>query len=271
LPLLLRGIPLLLAPSRLPEALREAGEQFKYLTLPAVPALWRVWSDAGAFTPSIKLAISAGAALPVALEGQIFERFGLKVHNFYGASECGGIAYDGSAAPRASEADAGSPLRDVQLTTDAESRLLVESKAVGQTYLPPDGALGGGKFRASDRVELRGGRVFLQGRHSDIINVAGQKVAPETIEQTILRHPGVRECVVFGAPDRGNVRAEMIVACVAGDPGLDTARLKRFATEHLPSWQAPRQWWIVPVLSDAARGKISRAQWRERFLARDLG
>ena len=60
LPLLLHGIPLILAPSRLPESLRQASGQFDCLTLPAVPALWRVWRDAGVITPSIKLGISAG-------------------------------------------------------------------------------------------------------------------------------------------------------------------------------------------------------------------
>jgi len=268
LPLLLHGIPLILAPSRLPEALRQASRQFECLTLPAVPALWRVWREAGAISPSITLGISAGAPLPAALESEIFERDGLKVHNFYGASECGGICYDATTAPRSCDEDVGTPLRGVYLTIDDENRLVVTSDAAGQTYWPtPDETLAGGKFRASDRVEWRDGHVFLQGRHTDIINIAGQKVAPETIEQTILRHPGVRECVVFGAPDHGNVRSEEIVACVVGESGLDALQLQRFATEHLPSWQAPRQWWLVPVLTDPVRGKISRAQWRERYLA----
>ena len=70
------------------------------LTLPAVPALWRVWNDADAIPPSTRLAISAGAPLPVAVEREIFQRQGLKVHNCYGASECGGIAYDATMDPR---------------------------------------------------------------------------------------------------------------------------------------------------------------------------
>jgi acyl-coenzyme A synthetase/AMP-(fatty) acid ligase len=272
LPLLTSGIPLVLTASRLPETIRQAATQFESLTLPGVPALWRVWRDAGVISPSIKLAISAGAALPVTLEREIFERDGLKVHNFYGASECGGICYDVSTTPRTSNEDVGSPLDGVQLATDAEGRLLVTSQAVGQTYWPsPDAALSDGVFRVGDRVALRDGRVFLQGRHTDVINIAGQKVAPETIEQAILGFPGVRECVVFGAAEHGNVRHEVIVACVAGTKDLDVAQLKRLASEHLPAWQAPRHWQIVPTLSDPNRGKISRAQWRERFLAENSG
>jgi len=268
LPLLLHGIPLALAPSRLPEALRSAARQFSCLTLPAVPALWRVWRDAGAIPKSVKLAISAGAAFPATLEREIFERDGVKVHNFYGASECGGICYDAADTPRHSDDDVGAPLRGVSVTTDSEGRLVVCSKAVGETYWPePDAALANGTFRVADRAEIRDGRVFLLGRHGDMINVAGQKVAPENIEQTILRCPGVAECVVFGAPDLDSVRAETIVACVSGDPSLTVSALKEFATHHLPPWQNPRHWWILPALSDPIRGKISRAKWRERFLA----
>src|SRR5580765_3160074 len=100
LPLLLHGIPLILVGSVLPEALRRAAAGEPAVTLPAVPALWRVWHEAGAIPKNVRLAISAGAPLPLQLEEDVFQRAGLKLHNFYGSSECGGIAYDNSHAPR---------------------------------------------------------------------------------------------------------------------------------------------------------------------------
>ena len=90
LPLLLHGIPLILAPSPLPEAVRGTAAQEPALTLPAVPALWSAWLEAGAIAETVRLAISAGAPLPAALEQAVFKRTGLKIHNFYGSSECGG-------------------------------------------------------------------------------------------------------------------------------------------------------------------------------------
>src|SRR5882762_10475689 len=82
-PLLLHGIPLILCDSPLPEAVRRAGTEYSALTLPAVPALWRAWHEAKAIPPNVRLAISAGAPLPRALEQAVFERMGLKVHNIY--------------------------------------------------------------------------------------------------------------------------------------------------------------------------------------------
>ncbi len=97
LPLLLHGIPLILAPSPLPEIIRRAAAQEPAVTLAAVPALWRAWHEAGGVPAQVRLAISAGAPLPLNLEQAVFAASGIKIHNFYGASECGGIAYDASA------------------------------------------------------------------------------------------------------------------------------------------------------------------------------
>src|SRR4029079_19267730 len=46
LPLLLHGIPLVLVPTPLPEAVRRTAESEPAVTLAAVPALWRAWHDA---------------------------------------------------------------------------------------------------------------------------------------------------------------------------------------------------------------------------------
>src|SRR5882724_6601068 len=92
LPLLLYGVPLILVDSPLPETVRKAAGAAQSITLAAVPALWRAWHEADAIPRNVRLAISAGAPLPLSLEQAVFAGRGLKIHNFYGASECGGIA-----------------------------------------------------------------------------------------------------------------------------------------------------------------------------------
>src|SRR5206468_4690574 len=72
-PLLLHGIPLLLCDSPLPEAVRRAALSAEAITLPAVPALWRAWHEAGAIAANVRLAISAGAPLPLPLERSVFD------------------------------------------------------------------------------------------------------------------------------------------------------------------------------------------------------
>jgi acyl-CoA synthetase (AMP-forming)/AMP-acid ligase II len=267
LPLLLHGIPLILAPAPLPEIIRRAAKNESHITLPAVPAMWRAWHDADAIPQNVRLAISAGAPLPVNLEQEIFEANGLKIHNFLGASECGGIAYDASKTPRSDTALVGSPMQNINLSLNDDGCLAVRSRAVAETYWPEkSGALGGGIFQASDLAELKDGKVFLRGRLGDQINLAGRKISPETIERALLAHPQVRECLVFGAPSSEIERTEIIVAVVASS--ATESELKNFLLQTLPAWQVPREWHFVDSLSANARGKISRAEWRKQFAAR---
>jgi len=295
-PLLLHGIPLILTPSPLPEAIRRAAQGESALTLPAVPAMWRAWHDADAIPSSVKLALSAGAPLPLALEQEVFTKYRLKIHNFYGASECGGIAYDASETPRTDAACVGAPMKNVSLSVADDGCMEVRSHAVAEGYwcgevakdlvgrvtpcapfagaagrgLPAlPGILGGGCFRTSDLAEISAGLVYLRGRAGDQINVAGRKVSPETIEQVLLKHPQVSECLVFGVPSRDAERTEEIVVVAVSREHEET--LRQFMLETLPAWQAPRHWWFVERLQTNPQGKVSRVEWRLRYLEKEKG
>jgi len=271
LPLLLHGIPLILLESGLPESLRRAAELDRF-TLAAVPALWQTWLEAHAIPPNIRLAISAGAPLPLPLEQSVFAKYGLKIHNFYGSTECGGIAFDSTSAPRTDAALAGAPLNNVRVSVGQDGCLEVRGSAVGECLWPAPGPnLDRGVFRTSDLGEISNGLIFLRGRASDQINIAGRKVLPEAIESVLAQHPQVRACVAFGVPSPEAPRGEIIVACVAAAPGLSGDSLKQFALAKLPAWQVPREWWFVEKLGANGRGKISRAEWRSRYLESATG
>lgn len=267
LPLLLHGIPLILVGSALPEAVRAAAEGHEGVTLAAVPALWQAWLDAKCIPANVRLAISAGAALPLAFEQTVFERCGVKIHNFYGSSECGGIAYDRTTVPRTDSSLAGTPLEGVKLTVADDGCIEVRSSAVAESYWPQGSpGLGNGVFRTNDVGEISHGSLYLKGRAGDQINVAGRKVLPEAIEAVLAEHPQVRACVAFGVPSHDAHRGETIVACVAGKAPHLGHSLKQFALTHLPAWQVPKHWWFVDTLEVNERGKLSRAEWRRRYL-----
>jgi long-chain acyl-CoA synthetase len=267
LPLLLHGIPLILVGSALPEAVRRGAAAESEITLAAVPALWRMWHGAGAIPPNVRLAISAAAPFPLALEQQIFEKTGLKVHNFYGSTECGGIAYDSATEPRRNETCVGVPMNNVELLVDAAGCLVVRSDAVGHSYWPESAPnLGHRVFRTNDLATISDGLVYLRGRASDQINVAGRKVSPEVIESALAGHPQVRECMAFGVPSKEIERGETIVACLNVEGEVSGDSLRQFLIAKLPAWQVPRDWWFVDSLKANHRGKVSRSDWRKRYL-----
>ena len=210
--------------------------------------------------------------MPAALEREVMQAAGLKIHNFYGSSECGGIAYDGSSAARTEDDCAGRPMKNVQVTLNEDGCVRVTSRAVGETYWPEaDAAIGEGRFETSDLGELKGGWVYLRGRLGDQINVAGRKLSPASIERVLAEHSAVKECLVFGVPSADAERAEVVVACVATDGRVEAEELKQFLLARLPAWQVPRKWWFVESLSANERGKVPRAEWRKRFIQSGRG
>jgi long-chain acyl-CoA synthetase len=272
LPLLLQGIPLILAGSPLPEVVRRAAEQESGITLAAVPALWRTWHETNAIPRNVRLAISAGAPLPLGLEQAALDEHGLKIHNFYGSSECGGIAYDASETARTDAAAVGTSMKNVSLSVGDNGCLVVQSGAVGESYWPrADPALGKGQFQTSDVAELINGTVFLRGRSGDQINVAGRKLDPAAIENVLQQHSAVASCLAFGVPDSADARGEIIVLCYEAKSPVTTNELRQFLLERVPAWQLPREWCAVESLSPNQRGKLSRAEWRKWYLGQRAG
>ena len=164
LPLVLHGIPLDWLGDPLPGAVAGllAENPGEPLTLAAVPAMWRAWHAGGALEVGpqrVRLAISAGAPLPGELERRVFQETQIKIHNFYGSSECGGIAYDRSEVPRDSREEIGAAMENVDLSLNREGCLVVGGAAVGECYWPASGSNSGslcdGRFTTSDLAELR--------------------------------------------------------------------------------------------------------------------
>jgi acyl-coenzyme A synthetase/AMP-(fatty) acid ligase len=207
--------------------------------------------------PALRLCISAGAPLPARVGETFTARYALKIHTFYGSSECGGIAYDESPDPLYEEGFVGRPMRNVAITPAGDSgQIAVRSPAVGDGYYPePDPeVLADGRFIPADLVCITGRGIYLTGRATDVINIAGRKLNPAEIEQRLAQCPGVRQVVVFGVSSA--LRNEEAIACVTGT--APAAEILRYARSVLSGWQVPRDIWQVDELPVNDRGKISR-------------
>jgi long-chain acyl-CoA synthetase len=268
-PLLCRGVPMVLTDDRLPRAIVNGLAATGATVFPGMPVFFDKLAGLGPSSPlpRLRLCISAGAALSPAVATAFSARFGgLKIHTFYGSSECGGIGYDATDTLSYSEGFVGRPMRGVEISPEPAGRIVVRGAAVGDGYFPeedPD-TLGGGRFIPGDLIEWREEGMFLAGRASDLINIAGRKLNPAEVESHLMTFPGVRQAIVFGVPSR--LRGEEPVACVAGD-SLDRAKLLRHCHERLSQWQMPREFWLVDEIAANERGKISRRALAERYLA----
>ena len=246
LPLLLHGVPIHLAPVPFPRVIEEIFRIHPALVVPAVPSIWRAWHRAGILKGApISLALSAGAPLALALEAEVFAAAGLKIRNFYGASECGGISLDTTATPRESAQDVGTPLPGVTVSNGHDGRLLVASTAAATGYDAPrsDDVLGSGVYLTRDLGFLDGaGKIHLTGTLGAAINVAGRKVSPAKVEAAILATGLVQRSKVSGIPSQDPERFEEISALVVLHPGIRLDDLKSATATHLQSWELPRHW-----------------------------
>jgi acyl-CoA synthetase (AMP-forming)/AMP-acid ligase II len=273
LPLLLHGVPLVLAGDALPQSVSRALSQTQNAVLPAVPAMWKAWFHAGILTNTrISLAISAGAPLELELEQKIFEACGLKIHNFYGSSECGGIAYDATDTPRRDALLAGHAMSEAVISIGNSGLLEVRGSAVALGYWPAAEAdadiLSGGRFVTSDLADYaEQGSIRLIGRSGDMINIAGRKLHPAEVENALLNCDGVKCAVVVGVPSREASRCEEVAAVVAPLPGFDLPTVRLQLAKALEAWKCPRHWLVSETLAPDSRGKISRSIWKSQVLA----
>lgn len=262
-PLLCRGIPLVAAQDALPRAVLAGMAATGATVLPAVPAVFHALGGLEGNMPGLRLCISAGAPLRAEAARRFRQRFGRKVHTFYGSSECGGIAYDASEED-VEDGEVGAALSGVEIEPRGGGEFLVRSAAVGIGYFPqasPD--LAEGVFKPADLIEKTSRGWKLSGRRTEVINVGGKKVSPHEVERVLLAHPSVREAVVFGARDEA--RSESVCACVVLGEGGDVATLRTHCARLLAAWQVPRT--IIPLaeIPVNSRGKVSRRELAERF------
>lgn len=271
-PLIARGVSLVLSRDRTPRAVLEDLAKTNATVFPGMPVFYQAFCEMENVPPppKLRLCISAGAPLPVATAKKFREKFGLPIHSFYGASECGGICYDREAANDV-EGFVGAPMKDVDLEmvdpTAKASQIRVRSAAVGDGYFPDvdKEKLGNGVFVPDDLLERHGSGFKIVGRTSDVINVAGKKVNPAEIEERLLRFPGVRQAVAFGRPAGAGLRNEEVAACVVADVDLTENELLEFCRRALSGWQVPKRIFIVDSIPASDRGKISRRELARRF------
>jgi acyl-coenzyme A synthetase/AMP-(fatty) acid ligase len=246
LPLLLHGVPIHLAAVPFPRVIGEIFRQHPALVVAAVPSMWRAWHRAGILKDApLSLALSAGAPLALALESDVFAASGLKIRNFYGSSECGGISLDVSDAPRNSASDVGTPLPGVDVRVGHQGRLLIASSSVATGYdsARNDDVLGDGEYLTRDLGFVDPlGVVHLTGTIGGAINVAGRKVSPAKVEAALLATGLVRSVRVYGIPSSDAERCEEIAAEVVLLDQVSLAALKSAACERLQNWELPRHW-----------------------------
>jgi fatty-acyl-CoA synthase len=85
------------------------------------------------------------------------------------------------------------------------------------------------------------GRLYWQGRLTDIIKTGGANVSPREVDEALMQHSGVKVAQTVGVPHQ--TLGEEVVSCVVPHDGvaLDTQQLVAFLRKRLASYKVPRR------------------------------
>jgi long-chain acyl-CoA synthetase len=109
------------------------------------------------------------------------------------------------------------------------------------------------------------GYLFLLDRAKDMVISGGNNVYPREVEEVIILHPQVANCVVFGIPD--DYWGEAVHAVVVSKPGasLTAQDIIAFCGEHMAGYKKPKAVDFVDELPVSGYGKILRREVREAY------
>ena len=125
-----------------------------------------------------------------------------------------------------------------------------------------------GYFRTGDLGFLdEAGYLHFRGRLKEMIKTGGINVAPVEVEETLLRHPGVKLAFVTGVADPR--RDEVIAAVIVPHEGesVDETALTEHCRRELASYKVPRLMTFVAEsdLPLTVTGKLQKNRLHELF------
>ncbi|WP_305785104.1 long-chain-fatty-acid--CoA ligase [Symbioplanes lichenis] len=230
--------------------------------------------------PELRLCVSGGASLPVAVLEKFNETFHAQIYEGYGLSETSPSATTNQPIFGVRAGTIGHPLWGVEveiaraevderielLPTGELGELVVRGHNVFAGYLNrPEAtaeALVDGWFRTGDlgRKDAEG-FITIVDRKKDLVIRGGFNVYPREIEEALARHPAVVQVAVIGVPD--SLHGEEICAVVVKDRAELTAdELIEWSKERLGRHKYPRQVRFVEQLPMGPSFKVLKRELR---------
>jgi acyl-CoA synthetase (AMP-forming)/AMP-acid ligase II len=116
-----------------------------------------------------------------------------------------------------------------------------------------------GWFRTGDQGMMDAdGYVSITGRLKEIINRGGEKISPREVDEIIMEHPAVHQCVTFGMPHE--MLGEEVAAAIVLKEGAacESNELRQFAAVRLADFKVPKKILILKEIPVGATGKLQR-------------
>jgi benzoate-CoA ligase family protein len=266
------------SPSR-PDVIADAAAKYGATLFFAGPTFFanmlRAGLPAGAL-PAVRLAASAGEALPAALYTRWTSHFGVDILDGIGMTELLHIFLSNRPGQvKAGTTGVAVPGYDLRLLDEngqdvppgTPGTLFVRGASTATGYWS--------RYDTSRQVFqgewLRTGDTYVQdsdgyyaclGRTGDMLKASGIWVSPAEVEGRLLAHEAVAEAVVVAAPDTNGLEKPVAYVILQPDRSVSEDELIEFCRQGLPSFKRPRKVVFVPGYPTTATGKVRRVELR---------
>ncbi|HYM96569.1 MAG TPA: benzoate-CoA ligase family protein [Candidatus Sulfotelmatobacter sp.] len=230
---------------------------------------------------SIRLAVSAGEALPKALFDRFRQRFGVEILDGIGSTEILHI-FISNRKGRVRPGSSGELVPGYEAKLVDEQGTPVKDGEVGNLLIKGDSTcafywnkhektketIEGHWIRTGDKYSRdQDGYYWYAGRSDDMLKVGGIWVSPVEIENTLIEHDAVQEAAVVPRKDQDGLDKPLafVVLKAGAQPSERLAReLQEYVRSKIAEYKRPRWIEFVPELPKTATGKTQRFKLRSR-------
>lgn len=229
----------------------------------------------------LKWATSGGAPLNSEVGRRWQVLTGAPIREGFGLTEASPVVATGTALSPYREGYIGQALIDTELRTVDDDGNDVPAESPGELWLRGPQVMQGywqrpeetakvitadGWLKTVD-IALLDAESFVKivDRKKDMILVSGFNVFPNEIEDVLMQHPSVRECVAVGIPDAR--KGEAVKVFVSLREAADDQALLEHCRQFLTGYKLPSAIEIRDELPKTAVGKLLRRQLRDEARA----
>jgi benzoate-CoA ligase family protein len=226
----------------------------------------------------VRLAASAGEALPAALYERWTRHFGVDIIDGIGMTEMLHIFLSNApGAVRPGTTGVAVPGYDLKLVDEDTGREVTSAGTPGTLFVRGASTATGywARYDASRLVFqgewLRTGDTYVRdddgyyaclGRTGDMIKASGIWVSPMEVEARLLAHPAVAQAVVVAAPDADSLEKPVAYVVLAAGALVTEGELIEHCRQGLPSFKRPRAIVFTDAFPTTATGKVRRVELR---------
>jgi len=230
---------------------------------------------------ALRLASSAGEALPAELGQRFTAKYGVEIIDGIGSTEMLHI-FLSNVPGRVRYGTTGFPVPGYEVELRGDDGRPVADGETGDLFIQgPSAALMYWGDRDKSRQTFQGawtksgdkymrnpdGTYTYAGRSDDMLKVSGIYVSPFEVEATLVQHPAVLEAAVIGVADEAGLTRTKAFVVLKDGAQASSAELQAFVKDRLAPYKYPRQIEFLPELPKTATGKIQRFRLREREAA----